>query len=189
MTHQCVSNEWNICNLGVEFSVFITHSSSGRVSLGNDDTPNITVLHTCSNISCCFETSILQELVKKVKDWPPLEARPCDVACSQFRVLDTVSCHSMSSLPDFFSDSREISIEDLIPDPIPSLRCNINLETHRNLATNTWRLVWDVVLTSCSRKSAFIVPCDQKSIAWASSFIEIVLTRRKLPTNTTFWMP
>ena len=42
-----------------------TPSSSGRVSSGHDDTPNITVLHTCSDICCCFETSVSQELVDK----------------------------------------------------------------------------------------------------------------------------
>ena len=35
------------------------HYPSGRVSSGNDDTPNITVLHTCSDICCCFETKYL----------------------------------------------------------------------------------------------------------------------------------
>ena len=73
-----------------------------------------------------------------------------------------------------------------------TVMCNINFEIHRNLAI--WSLtsilgLGHFALTSCSRKRAFIVPFDQKSIAWASSFIEIVLTRRKLPTNTTFWMP
>lgn len=39
---------------------------------------------------------------------------------------------------------------------------------------------------SCSRNRPFIVPFDQNSIAYASSFIEMGFTRRKLPTNTTF---
>lgn len=35
------------------------------------------------------------------------------------------------------------------------------------------------------KKRAFNDPSDQKSIAYANNFIEIELTRRKLPTKTT----
>lgn len=44
--------------------------------------------------------------------------------------------------------------------------------------------------TSCSKNSAFSCPLDQKSMAYASSFIETILILRKFPTNTTlsiFW--
>lgn len=47
------------------------------------------------------------------------------------------------------------------------------------------RQFWNIQ-TSCSRNKAFRLPPDQYSIAKASSFIDIVFTRRKFPTNTTF---
>ena len=61
-----VTPVWNTGgDISVYSTAFLFSSSSGRVSSGNDDTPNITVLHTCSDICCCFETSISQELVDK----------------------------------------------------------------------------------------------------------------------------
>lgn len=39
--------------------------------------------------------------------------------------------------------------------------------------------------TSCSKKSAFKAPYDQQSMAYARSFMDMVFTRRKFPTNTT----
>lgn len=44
--------------------------------------------------------------------------------------------------------------------------------------------------TSCSKNRAFSCPLDQKSMAYASSFMETILILRKFPTNTTlsiFW--
>ena len=59
----------------------------------------------------------------KVKDWPPCEARPC-VGSHRTRLLAArvgcrTQCPAIRSLLIliFFSDSREISIEDLTPDP------------------------------------------------------------------------